>query len=174
LKPDIKTSLEQAYIANVIQPYLSAGKDAGNNHPQEPYLTNQIIFHKYHKNTIAGEWLLKSKWGAGGPPDIMTLIDADNEFYKGKKIIAADNLGTGQHVYDGDWSADYAKNQFTFTSNQVRYYGLFELNENGERAILKIEYQTGSYPVSFTAGAAVYIERRNVPIITDAGELGVL
>lgn len=174
LRDDIKASLEQAYTANVIQPYLSMGKDAGSNRLVEPYLTNQLIFHKYHKRTIAGEWLLKSKWGAGGFPDILTLIDADNEYYKGKKIIAADNLGTGQHVFEGDWSVDSALHHFTFTSNQVTYYGLYELNESGDRATLKIEYRTDTYPSLFSSGAALYIERSNQIIMVDAGELGVL
>jgi len=173
LRDDIKTSLEQAYIQNVIQPYLSVGRDAGNNHPVEPYLTNQLLFHKYHKNTLAGEWLLKSRWGVGGFPDILTLIDADNEYFKGKIIIAADNLGTGQHVYDGTWSADTTAHHFTFTSNQITYYGLYELNESTGRAILKLEYNTNAYPSNFSANAAVYIERRNLPIRTDAEELGV-
>lgn len=173
LRTDIRESLEQAYYANVIQPYLSLGKDAGSNHPAEPYLTNQLLFHKYHKNTIAGEWLLKSKWGAGGAPDILTLIDADNQYYKGKKIIAADNGGTGQHVYEGSWTVDNASHQFTFTSNQVTYYGLFELNESGARATLKIEYRTDTFPSSFSSAASLYIERSNIPIVTDAQELGV-
>jgi hypothetical protein len=174
LRNDLKESLELAYTKNVIEPYLSVGKDAGNNHPVEPYLTNQLLFHKYHKNTIAGEWLLKSKWGAGGLPDIITLIDADNEYYKGKIIIAADNVGTGQHIFDGTWTVDNTTHQLTFTSNQVTYYGIYELNETGDRATLKIEYRTDKYPSSFSSATALYIERSNVPIIVDAGDLGVL
>jgi len=173
LRDDIRHSLEAAYTANVIQPYLSAGKAVGSQRPVEPYLTNQIIFHKYHKNSIAGEWLLKSKWGAGGSPDIVTLIDADNEFYKGKIVEAADNVGSGQHLFDGTWTVDAAVNHFSFITDKGTYYGLYELNESGERALLKIEYQTGSYPAAFTSNAAQYIERANMPIATDAQNMGV-
>ncbi len=174
LRTDIKESLEQAYTVNVIQPYFKAGKDAGSNRRVEPYLTNQLIIHKYHKNTIAGEWLLKSKWGVGGFPDILTLLDADNEYYKGKIIMAADNVGNGQHVFDGTWSADNTTKRFTFTSKGMTYYGLYELNESGDRATIKIEYRTDTYPATFSSGAALYIERGNKPISVDAAELGVL
>ncbi len=132
-----------------------------------------MIFHKYHKNSIAGEWLLKSKWGAGGAPDLLTLIDAENPFFKGKIVMAADNLGTGQHVFDGTWTVDKATNNFTFITNKDIYYGLFELDESGERATLKIEYSTGGYPASFSSKAMLYIERANMAIVTDAQNLGV-
>jgi hypothetical protein len=173
LRTDIKDSLELAYREKVIQPYLSVGRDAGNNRREEPYLTNQVLFHKYHKGTIAGEWLLTSKWAQGGYPDIMTLLDADNEFYRGKRIVAADDLSEGQLTFDGTWSADTVAHTFSFTNGSLVYYGLYELNESVDRATLKIEYRTGSIPSSFTAAAGLYIERAPLARRPDADALGV-
>ena len=39
------------------------------------------------------------------------------------------------------------------------YYGIFELDESGDRAILKIEYQKGSYPEDFSENVLTYIQR---------------
>lgn len=174
LRDDMKESLEQVYIEKVIKPYFMNGKNAGSNRRIEPYLTNQIIFHKYHRGSIAGEWLLKSHWSVGGHPDIITFLKTDNQYYKGNLMMAADNIGTGQHVFDGIWDSDNSLHQFTFTSNQIKYYGLYELNESGDRATLKIEYNTNSHPSTFSSNAAVYIERAPIAIIVDAGQLGVL
>jgi hypothetical protein len=173
LRADIRDSLELIYREKVIQPYLSVGRDAGNNRRAEPYLTNQVLIHRQHKGTIAGEWLLRSKWAPGGHPDIITLLDSDNEFYKGKRIVAADDVSEGQLTFDGTWSADTVAHTFTFTNGSAVYYGLYELNEISERASLKIEYRIGSLPASFSPAAGQYIERGPYPRRIDADALGV-
>jgi hypothetical protein len=173
LRADIKTALELRFTNEVINQYYLTGKDAGNNRRIEPYLTNPVLFHKNHKKTISGEWLLKSKWNIGGFPDILILLDVSNQYITEKRILAADDAQNGGSVFDGTWSADTTAHKFTFTSMGMTYFGLYELNETGTRATLKIEYQTGSYPVSFTSNAALYIERANLARRPDAEQLGV-
>ena len=173
LRPDLKDSLEQIYIKKVIQPYLSSGKDAGNNHSYEPYLTNPVLFHKQYRGTIAGEWLLNSKWLPGGYPDILVFLDIDNDYFKGKRILAADDQSQGQTIFDGLWDADTLLHRFTFTSNNLKFYGIYELNETKERASLKIEYRNDTYPSSFSSNAGIYIERAALPRRVDAEQIGV-
>ncbi len=89
-------------------------------------------------------------------------------------MIAADNGGTGQHVFEGQWSVDTTAHHFTFITDQIKYYGLYELNETGERSSLKIEYNKNSYPQNFSPGASFYVERLPILMIVDASRMGVL
>lgn len=174
LRSDIKASLESAYRSIVIQPYLSQGLRAGNNNPFEPYLTNPVLFHKKYKRTLAGEWILSgSHWGTGGFPDILVFQDVNNEYYTGKRVVAADDSGEGQLVFDGTWSADSTLHRFSIISNGTTYYGIYEIDESGARATLKIEYSTTAYPQNFSAVHGVYKERDNLPRRFDAEKLGV-
>ncbi len=173
LKDDIKQELENSYFNKVIEPFLLKGLDSGNNKRIEPYLTNRVLFHKLFKNTPAGEWLLDSHWGPGGYPDILILFDVNNNYFKGKKIIAADDSGEGQYILDGNWSADSLNHHIIFSSGSLIYYGLYQIDESTGRAKLKIEYNTSSFPVNFSPSAAVYIERTNLPRRVDASDLGV-
>jgi hypothetical protein len=173
LRSDLKDSLEQKYIREVINPYLSKGLDAGNNLRVEPYLTNRVLFHKLYKGTIAGEWIKNSKWGQGPYHDVLVFQDVNNPYFTGKKIIAADNFTDFNNYIDGPWTADTSVHHVTFTTQGTTYYGLYELNESGSRATLKIEYRTDTYPNNFSSNAAVYIERSNLPKAVDAQQLGV-
>lgn len=172
LRDDIKSALIQRFTNEVIPFYLS-GRDAGNNRRIEPYLTNPVLFHKNHKRTIAGEWLLKSHWEVGGFPDILVFQDVSNQYITTKTILAADDAQNGGNVFDGTWSADTTTHKFTFLSKGVNYYGIYELNETGVRATLKIEYSTVAYPAVFTSNAATYFERTNLARRLDAEQLGV-
>lgn len=173
LRSDIKDSLEQRYIREVINPYFSRGMDAGNASRYEPYLTNRTLFHKLHKGTIVGEWLKDSKWGEGPYHDILILLDISNTYITGKKILAADDMTDFNNYIDGTWSADTIAHHLTFTSYGTTYYGLYEIIETGERSKLKLEYSTNSYPAYFSPSAAVYIERAPLPRRVDAEALGV-
>lgn len=173
LRSDLKDSLEQRYIREVINPYFSKGLDAGNNKRVEPFLTNQTLFHKLHKGTISGEWIKNSKWGQGTYHDILIFLDVTNPYFTGKKILAADDNTDFNNYIDGSWTADTVAHHVAFVSYGTTYYGLYELNEAGIRATLKIEYRKDSYPTTFSSNAAIYIERANLPRRVDAEQLGV-
>jgi hypothetical protein len=173
LRNDIKAALEQKYSNEVITPYFLTGRDAGNNRRLEPYLTNPVLFHKNYKRTIAGEWILNSRWGQGGAFDILVLLDVVNPYINEKRILAADDNTQFDNYIDGTWSADTTARRFTFDWKGINYFGIYELNETGARATLKIEYRTGSYPAVFTNNASLYIERTNLPRRVDAENLGV-
>ena len=53
-------------------------------------------------------------------------------------------------------------------------FGIFEVDETGERALLRIEFDEYRYPEGFTEEALVYTERTNLGRRWDAVELGVL
>jgi len=174
LRSDVKDSLELEYTRRIITPYISLGTDAGmDNKCIEPYLTNPLLIHKFHKGTITGEWLLKSQWGVGGYPDVLILLDVVNPYFTGKKILGEDDNSNPSSYIEGPWSADIAPHHITFESNGITYYGLYELDETGERASLKIEYRTGSYPDAFSSNSAYYVERINLQRRDDARKLGV-
>ena len=82
----------------------------------------------------------------GGPPDVDPLYEVD---YTNGQIKIKDDYGT-------------------------TYYGIFEIDESGNRAILRIEYQEGSYPEAFSDDALTYIERSDMGRRADAVSLGVL
>lgn len=174
LKAEVKAALELRFNNEVTEFYFKKGLSSGSCNIKEPYLTNQVIFHKKYKGTIAGEWILKSKWQAGGHPDILVLLDVKNMFYSGKRLIAADDVSEGKLVFEGTWDADTTLHRFVFTNyNKTVYYGIYELNDKSDRATLKIEYRTISYPTSFSSEAALYIERAPLPRRMDAESLGV-
>jgi hypothetical protein len=173
LKSDIKDSLIARYVREVITPYLSKGLDAGNNNRYEPYLTNPTLFHKLHKGTIAGEWLKYSKWGEGVYHDILIFLDVANPYITAKKIVSCNDNTDFNNYIEGFWSADTTSHHLTFTSHGTTYYGLYQLNESGTRAALKIEYRTDTYPAEFSSSATLYIERTNLPRRADAEALGV-
>lgn len=174
LKPDIKSALEERYINEVITPYLSKGLSAGNNQPAEPYLTNKVLIHKDNKKTVAGEWLLKSiKWAEDNIPDMLILLDINNPYFVGKKLIAADDKGEGKHILNGTWSVDTLQHHIIFYSDGKKYFGLYELSESSGRTSLKLEYNTISYPDKFSTNHLVYTERAPTPRRIDAEALGV-
>ncbi len=61
----------------------------------------------------------------------------------------------------------------TDRDSQEKYYGIFEIDDSSKRAKLKIEYQKGSFPTSFSDKALEYIQRINLGRRVDAYQLGV-
>jgi hypothetical protein len=172
LKKDIQDSLIKIYQASVIIPFISKNKSFGSVNPWEPLLTNPVLFHRNYKGTIAGEWLLNSKWAVGGYPDILTMMDVNNTYFQGKRFVAADDQSTGGNNLFGTWEADYKQQRFQLFSQGSVYFGIFELKDSTGRATLKIEYNNVSYPSGFSQSAVVYTERSNVPRIIDAQNMG--
>lgn len=55
---------------------------------------------------------------------------------------------------------DYEKGQLKImNTNGPVYFGIFEIDESGDRAELRIEYQENSYPTGFSSKALTYIQR---------------
>ncbi len=172
LKDDVKQQLISEFTKQAIDPYISKGQSIETISPWEPYLTNPLLIHKQNKGTMAGEWYLKSiKWAKDSSPDVIILLKANTKYYNQNRIIANDEE---EERFVGTWEVDYTNKTLVINSNVYgMLYGIFELDESGSRATLKIEYQTGSYPTGFSEKALTYIERDGVQRREDAANLGV-
>lgn len=172
LKDDAKQQLVSEFTKQVIEPYISKGQSIETFGPWEPYLTNPLLIHKQNKGTIAGEWYLKSRqWAKDDSPDMLILLKANTKYYDKNRLVANDDE---EERFVGTWEVDYSNKTFVFNTNVYGlFYGIFELDESGPRATLKIEYKTGSYPSGFSDKALVYIERDAVQRRDDARSLGV-
>lgn len=179
LEDSEKKKLVEAYQKHVIEPYQQQGNAEGLTwvfKPYQPYLTNQLFLHEGNEGRLAGAWYcLSARWEPGYPDDILTFIEADNPYYKGNIVLAADDSDEGGRNDWGTFEVDYEKGQVKIIKNYgATYYGIFEIDESEERARLKIEYQEGSYPTEFSASALIYIERTNLSRREDAVNLGLL
>jgi hypothetical protein len=102
----------------------------------------------------------------------MTIIEAENPYYKGALIRGMDDESEGD-ISDwnikSDLQIDYDKGRLWFTSwTGKKTYGIFQVAESGGRARLVIEYQTGGYPTGFSDDALMYTERSYIPRRMDA------
>ena len=185
LRDDLRQQLVDEFTIKVIEPYIAkgvkspfvVGESLGIMNPWEPYLTNPLIIHDEHKGTLVGEWYLKSKnWGLDDAPDLLTFLPTTK--YYSKHHMEAGEDATG-NVFGGVWEADYGTRQLTIDTGEIYkeapyiYYGIFELDESGPRATLKIEYKRDSYPAAFSGNALVYAERTAVGRRQDAVYMGV-
>jgi hypothetical protein len=72
-----KIALAQAYIENIIEPYVETGVFNGMFEPYQPYFTNNLLIHRGHEGKLHGEWYLVSQnWATGYPNDMITIIEA--------------------------------------------------------------------------------------------------
>lgn len=173
-----RIALAAAYIENVIEPYMDAGFQNGMFEPAQPYFTNRLLIHYGHEGKLHGEWYLVSQnWSAGYPNDMITIIEAKNAYFEGAIIRGMDDFsegGVSNWNINSDLHIDYENGRLWFMSwTEKRTYGIFDVDESGDRAILRIEYQTSSYPTEFSDNALTYTERSYIPRRMDAGLLGV-
>jgi len=171
-----KQELVSAYKERVLEPYARGENEnvSGLFYPYQPYLTNQLLLHQGNPGKLTGEWYLTSKWESGYPNDLLTFIEADNPYYKGNVVLANDDEGEGEWCINGTFEVDYENGRLKMVDEGgTVYYGIFEIDEFGERARLRIEYREGSYPENFSENALEYIERTNLSRRMDAVELGV-
>ncbi len=135
--------------------------------PYQPYLTNQIMLHEGNQGRLTGEWYSTRKWGPGLPVDILTFIEASNPYFRGNVLLSNDDgtpTGSGLSL-KGTFEVDYAKKQVKINAlattdlPPTTYYGIFEIDESGKTATLKLEYQTGSYPTVFSDRAVTYVTK---------------
>lgn len=170
LEENAQRELIDAY-KNKVLPFFERGESIDNAHPWEPYLTNRVLLHRAYHGTLVGEWFLYDTWVNDGIPDTLVLLPS-SEYYDKQRILAADHEGHGRHLFQGDWEVD--GNKIILDTNEGKYYGIFELDESSERALLKIEYQKGGYPSSFSSDALTYIERDALESGEDGVSLGLL
>ena len=181
LRDDVKQQLVDEFTEKVIEPYIAkgieppvvGGESLGAVTLWEPYLTNPLLIHRENKGAIVGEWMLKTKkWAIDDSPDMIIFLIANTRYYNKNRVTGFDEE---LEKFVGTWEADYSNKTFVIYSNvHGILYGIFELDESGPRAILKLEYQPGSYPTGFSDKALTYIERDAVQRRQDAVNLGVM
>ena len=80
----------------------------------------------------------------------------------------------GNWFLHGTFEVNYEHGKLVITNEHGQtYYGIFEIDERAERAGLRIEYRSGSYPVAFSEQTLTYIERSDLSRGEDASSLGV-
>lgn len=176
LEEDLKQEVIAMYTKKSIEPYTQRGEFFMGFTPWEPYLTNPLVFHKQYKGTLAGEWYLKNKkWTNDSVPDVMTLLSANTKYYSKQRVIFGEDRDDGGFGFEGEWEADYNVGRVLFTNTgRGTHFGIFELDESGPRALLKIEYATSSYPLEFSDKAYMYIERDAIQRREDGYRLKVI
>ncbi len=175
---DERIALVEAYKAHTVDKYGRTPRITSYFNAYQPYLTNRLLLHIGNEGNLTGEWLLiSSNWEDGYPNDIITIIEAANPWYTGNVILSADYTDMHAEGYklQGTFDVDYESGRITiFNDNGKLYFGIFEIDESGDRAKLRIQYQAFTYPETFTEDALVYIERSNKIMAVDAFSLGVL
>ncbi len=178
LEESEKLDFIAAYKNKVIEPFVSNGTRAWGFEPSEPYLTNNIFLHENNEGKLSGVWYLTNHpWGHGYPNDYLVFIEAANPYYTGNVIRAYDST----NPFSGDWrligtfTVDYNTKQvmMIIPDYEINYYGIFEVDETGDDAVLKIEYQEGTYPTSFSSNVLMYTQRSNLSPGEDAIRLGI-
>lgn len=158
-----KRLLVDAYRTNVIEPYQNDGTKAWAFEPQQPYLTNKLRLHDDNDGKLTGVWYLPTNdWAFGYPNDIMTFVEANNPYFTGNTIKSQDRTGSRGDVWSihGTVDVDYVNGKIILYGEYVPpYYGIFEIDETGALATMKIEYQQNSYPTGFSSNALTYTER---------------
>jgi outer membrane protein assembly factor BamB len=178
LEREDKIALIETYRKQVIEPYKRSGKEMWGFQPYQPYLTNNLFLHQGNEGRLSGAWyLISSDWEYGYPNDLLTFIEADNPYFQGNVVRAMDDAdaSSGDWSIKGTFEVDYAKGQIKIKDEYgATYFGIFEIDESGERAILKIEYREGSYPDGFSDEALIYLQRSDESRRGDAAALGIL
>ena len=179
LREEEKQALVEAYKAHTVEKYGKDPRITWLFDASQPYLTNPLLIHAVNEGTLTGEWfLLSHPWEPGWPNDMLILIEADNPWYTGGRVLANDDSDEDSQPrnIDGTFEVDYERGRILIYNQKYGgiLFGLFEVDEAGERALLRVEFDEYRYPEEFTEDALVYIERTNLGRRMDAVELGVL
>jgi hypothetical protein len=109
---------------------------------------------------------------------MLIFIEAENPWYTGNRVLSNDDSGEDSQPrnIDGTFDVDYGRGRVLIHNTKYggTLFGIFEIDETGERALLRIEFDERRYPDEFTDEALVYIERTNLSRRQDAVELGLL
>ena len=163
LESSVKEAIENAYRENMYNVYKNQRIKVGVFNPYEPNLTNEIFLHKGNEGTPVGVWIsLERKWEKDGVPDMVTILNVNNEFYSGYRFIFYDGWIGGESK-SGSCEINNETGEITFHADfpepQVTtYYGIFEVTED-DRASLRLEYREGSRPSSFSDAVLNFVVR---------------
>ena len=109
---------------------------------------------------------------------MLIFIETDNPWCTDNRVLSNDdtNEDSQPRNIEGTFQVDYERGRVLVYNHKYGgiLFGIFELDETEERAILKIEFHETHYPEEFTNEAMLYIERTNLSRRQDASELGVL
>lgn len=177
-----KNALIARFQAEVIAPWFSTGKSAGNSRPWEPALTNPSLFHARQMGTVAGEWILTNKgWHSTPDPsyyDLMTIFDVTNSYGHWQRIEAGDHdwsLPGNKNNASASWTAPDGPGTMIVTFfGKPAMYARYSTDDTGTRSKLTIKWKAGSYPASISAAAAVYVTRSATYLGADAALLGLI
>jgi hypothetical protein len=120
-----------------------------------------------HEGRLTGEWYLVSHpWEPGWPNDMLILIEAENPWYTGNRVLSNDDTDEDSQPrnIDGTFEVDYERGRILIYNHKYGgiLFGIFEIDETGERALLTIEFDEYRYTEEFTDEALVYIKRTNL------------
>jgi len=179
LEDDVKLALVEAYKAHMIEPYMLNLYEPLMLHPYQPYLTNNLFLHEGNEGRLTGAWyLVSAPWEPVYPNDLLTFVEADNPYYTGNVVMATDDrddYGRADWNIWGTFEVDYEAGQIRMVGEgPTTYYGIFEIDEFGERAVLRIQYRMYDYPHEWTDDVLYYVERGVDGRRGDAVDLGVL
>ena len=132
-----------------------------------------------NEGRLTGEWYLVSHpWEPGWPNDMLILIEADNPWYTGNRALSNDDTDEDSQPrnVDGTFEVDYERGRILIYNQKYGgiLVGIFEVDETGDRALLKIQFHEYHYPEEFTEDALVYTERTNLGRRRDDFLLGVI
>jgi hypothetical protein len=178
LEEDEKLVLVEAYKAHTVDKYGMDPRITLLFDASQPYLTNPLLIHMVNEGRITGEWYLyNSPWAPGWPNDMLIFIEADNPWYTGNRVLSNDDTGEDSQTrnIDGTFEVDYERGRVLIYNSKFGgiLFGIFEIDETGERALMRIEFDEYRYLDEFTDEALIYIERTNLGRRWDAMELGV-
>ncbi|MBU2560377.1 M23 family metallopeptidase, partial [archaeon] len=174
LEEEDREAFIKLYIEKFVGPYLRKGENAGNAvFLWEPFLTNKLLIHEGNDGKLVGEWISTQKWvQSDGKPEVITFIEANHSLWDGTHMRAHE-LYNFKDIISGRWEADYEKGSVEIKGEDGTFYAIFEIDETEALAKLKFEYQTGSYPSTFSSGALTFVERDRIGMLKQGQEMGV-
>ncbi|MHA1247497.1 MAG: M23 family metallopeptidase [Candidatus Thorarchaeota archaeon] len=163
-----RTQVEDAFNQSMLQPFLQ-GSDVPRMSRAEYRLVNPIFPLREGESDIAGVWVYGGLWGAGGPPEIMTFVHADTEYFG--RVQHAVYYRRSADGHSETWEAEYEINT-TVTPHRIRLhftrvdpdfpetiYGIYEVYTSNSRLHLRIEFSNDTHPTTFSESAADYFIR---------------
>jgi hypothetical protein len=111
---------------------------------------------------------------------VLAIFDVSNAYGNFKRFEVMDfdwSLPGSKRNGNGsaaEWATPDGPGKAIFTEQGVSRYAIYSVDESSGRAHLKLEWQAGTYPATFTTNAAIYVERTATYLQDDAMKIGVL
>ncbi len=163
-----RLQVEQIFNDSMLQPFLD-GIDVPRMSKAEHRLVNPVFPVREGEDDIAGVWVYSGLWDAGGPPEILTFIHADTQYF-GRvqhavyyQRTASGGSETWEAEYDIDTSVTPHRIRLRFTRFDPNFpqtiYGIYEVYTSDSRPHLRIEFSNETYPTTFSDSAVKYFIR---------------